>query len=280
MDEEQVEAHVDLSARLLSKCFPLLKNGQHRVLAKSDIECELKQSIRKKLVNDKYRTTFVYTHEEQVEALLRVLCDPENKLWVYAVDTNIANDTRPKMVKLHLGISAILDRDEQWKTPRCPLEVALLHKDSQEMLRSSDMHAVYRLMRINETLRNLHRLVEQEEAEAARTRNTMSSKQIEWQLSFARAARRVRRSFHARSWSKMCSDAVKLLEMSVQVPMTACMELLSCCRPAVQVERKTYQNVSAAEEFNDIKSKLRELMAVDSNGDHSELVTLYRKYEL
>ena len=280
MDEEQVEAHVDLSARLLSKCFPLLKNGQHRVLAKSDIECELKQSIRKKLVNDKYRTTFVYTHEEQVEALLRVLCDPENKLWVYAVDTNIANDTRPKMVKLHLGISAILDRDEQWKTPRCPLEVALLHKDSQEMLRSSDMHAVYRLMRINETLRNLHRLVEQEEAEAARTRNTMSSKQIEWQLSFARAARRVRRSFHARSWSKMCSDAVKLLEMSVQVPMTACMELLSCCRPAVQVERKTYQNVSAAEEFKDIKSKLRELMAVDSNGDPSELVTLYRKYEL
>jgi hypothetical protein len=69
------------------------ERADERVLAKSRLECEVKQEVRGKLVNDKYRTTFVWYDESEVQALLKVLSDPESGWALFAVDSNTSRKT-------------------------------------------------------------------------------------------------------------------------------------------------------------------------------------------
>ena len=235
------------------------ERADERVLAKSRLECEVKQEVRGKLVNDKYRTTFVWYDESEVQALLKVLSDPESGWALFAVDSNITNAMRPTMVKLYVGLDisnktesdAPLDRwDVQWKERRCPLEIAVMHHDTLQMVRQADLHSVYRMMRLNDAMRRYHTLAAAEKAVAERESSRRSYVLKGWRAELARAVR----ALQAGNCTRLMQAVSALVtELRRRPPAVA--------RPA------THTKSSAAETFKEAKRRMRELLKIDQNGN-------------
>jgi len=257
----------------LVECFAARSKKGEVVTAKSQMECEVKQQIRGKLVNDKYRATFVWSEEAQVEALLKVLSDPQSGWTLSACDTNITNAMRPAMLKLYVGLD-IWEGDApaqsgvsglsaswqaSWKKRRCPLEVAVLHEDSLQMMREADLHDVYRMLRINETMRTHLRRTQDEQAAAARASARRLNLSTEaWHAELARA----RRAFTNGNWAPMwkalgavCAHFSKRAQAAAEG--TAKAKKAAC----------TYEKLSASETFKKTKNAFRKLLAIDSEGD-------------
>ena len=131
-------------------------------------------------MNDKYRATFCYTDEAQLKALLSVLTDPQSGWTLFSADTNFNNATRPSNLKLYVAFEL-----DGWRERRCPLEVAVMKLETLDMIRRADLHRVYRMMRLNETLRALHQAVLEDEDE-----NALASRQLPRPPQSTKAAKR------------------------------------------------------------------------------------------
>eukprot|EP00041_Stephanoeca_diplocostata_P026213 m.700691 g.700691 ORF g.700691 m.700691 type:complete len:285 (+) comp22910_c0_seq4:5131-5985(+) len=126
-----------------------VRSREFHVSVKDDMEIYVKGHIRGKLINDQFRTCFVYAKASEAVAFVHMLFAEAD---ILCCDVNFSNVSVPQMAKFYIGITPSVSSTVTSGVTYIPLEIEILSEASYKMLHGEEhktgMHARYKVERL------------------------------------------------------------------------------------------------------------------------------------